>query len=151
MWQNLGTQLDCVESTKKTCTLMKAHLNILLPILQLSLQWLHNCDEANSIRGWGSFNCLLFHVCACLKRKDLQCLVPCKFISTHCYTTVNTCMIIQYLWDRAVEVLHIVTKARSKLAEDFLVPGVIFHVDFWLDLQVHKRRCKNINKSTVNF
>lgn len=41
---------------------------------------------------------------------------------------------IHYLGDLCVEVLHVLAKHLSKLAEDFFVPGVILQVNLGLDL-----------------
>lgn len=47
---------------------------------------------------------------------------------------------VEYLWDWAVEVLHVITKAGSKLAENFFVPSVVLHVDFRLNLESKYRK-----------
>ena len=52
-----------------------------------------------------------------------------------------------YLRDCAIEVLHVIAKAGGKLAKDFFVPCVIFHVHFGLNLII-PNRCRHYRFST---
>lgn len=47
-----------------------------------------------------------------------------------------------YLGDLGMEVLHVLAKHLSKLAEHFFVPGVIFQVDLRLDLLLRTKSSK---------
>lgn len=60
---------------------------------------------------------------------------------------------IHYLGDLCVEVLHVLAKHLSKLAEDFFVPGVILQVNLGLDLssETNTHLPKNIFSITISL